>query len=204
MAAKDRSRSNASGRFPHWVLSVTGPLNWEYSKRFYLNTGVIYWRDTPQARKLGELWHKNWLHYYFHTGRTQDQPAFNYSLEIMGFPFGVLNDKYNARVSASPLYAPGGIIYHFYHGVETERASDTILDELLIRYRASGVVDINLVSKAEFCNHPWVRDDQTAIVKSLVMGNYSNSLNIIWRKCKNGILNPQRSMRLMKRMLFRR
>ena len=153
-AAIDRNCVDPHGGFPAWVIPDFERLRWRYPTRRYLNTGVIFWRDCAATRALGLMWHRNWLHYTTTVDNPADQPAFTYSLDVLGIEPKIMDDRFNARVGVLPEFASGARIYHLLSG--DERAEGTFVDEMLSRYRETGTVDFSLVDAAVARGHPWV------------------------------------------------
>ena len=83
-AAIDRSRKYPFGDFPTEQLPYFERLGWVPPTRFYLNAGVIFWRDCRAARDLGILWHQNWRKFFETVNNPLDQAAFNFSADSLG------------------------------------------------------------------------------------------------------------------------
>jgi hypothetical protein len=153
-AAIDRNRVDPRGGFPAWVVPDFERLGWRHPTRFYLNAGVIFWRDCDAARALGKLWHENWLRYTTSVDNPADQPAFNHSIDALGLEPKIMDDAFNARVGVSREFAKGARIYHLLSG--DERAHGTFIDLLLTRYRQTGKIDFRLIDDAVDHGHPWI------------------------------------------------
>lgn len=153
-AAIDRNLVNPDGGFPSWVIPDFQRMGWPHPTAFYLNTGVVFWKDSSAARALGQAWHENWLAYYKTVDNPADQPAFNRSLDTLGIRPKIMSDIYNARVGISRDFARGAVIYHLLSG--NERANGTFVDELVARYRTNGTVDFALIGATAGRNKPWI------------------------------------------------
>jgi hypothetical protein len=153
-AAIDRNRVHPRGGFPAWAAPDFDRLGWRHPTRFYLNAGVIFWRDCSEARALGTLWHENWLRYTTSVDNPADQPAFNHSIDALGIEPEILGDAFNARVGVSSEFAKGARIYHLLSG--DERANGTFIDRLLTRYRQDGTIDFRVIDDVVGRGHPWV------------------------------------------------
>ena len=79
----------------------------------YLNSGVIFWRDDPQAHRLGEKWAQCWDGSAA-SGLGYDQPALNRAIETADINVHVLDDRYNAQFKANPSAGADAAIWHFY------------------------------------------------------------------------------------------
>ena len=47
-------------RMPGNMLPVFAQMGWRTPANWYFNSGVVYVNDTPEARRLYELWHEKW------------------------------------------------------------------------------------------------------------------------------------------------
>lgn len=89
----------------------------------FVNSGVIYFADSPRAHAVGRMWHENWNASVLRTGRLIDQPAFNHALGTSGAELCVLPHGWNAQIVRAPATARDATIWHYYHSCE--RADDT-------------------------------------------------------------------------------
>lgn len=153
-AAIDRNCVDPDGGFPAWVIPDFERLGWKHPTRFYLNGGVVFWKECPEARELGRLWHENWLKYTTTVDNPADQPAFNHSLSALNIEPKIIDDAFNARVGISAEFARGARLYHLLSG--DERANGTFIDTLLAQYRAIGTFDASLVERVAANGDPWV------------------------------------------------
>ena len=153
-AAIDRNLVNPEGGFPSWVIPDYQRLGWPQPTEFYLNTGVVFWKESPEARALGRTWHENWLKYFGTADNPADQPAFNHNLNALGIRPKIMSDFYNARIGVSRKFAQASI-YHLLSG--NERANGTFIDELVAHYRINGTVDFTLIDKTAKRGEPWMK-----------------------------------------------
>jgi lipopolysaccharide biosynthesis glycosyltransferase len=79
----------------------------------YLNSGVIVWKDHPQAHRLAEIWEQYW-DASAANGYGYDQPALNRAIEWSGVTCHVLDDAYNAQICANPSSGVDAAVWHFY------------------------------------------------------------------------------------------
>jgi hypothetical protein len=152
-AAIDRSPKVPTGSgFPVWAEPPFDRLAWPYPTRYYLNSGVVFWRDTPITRRLGKLWHENWNQFFRESNDFADQPAFNYSLNALGVAPAIMHDKYNARVGLSREFARGALIYHFYAS-DPASAGSAAVEYLLTKFRAGIALDASAFDEAVAHSH---------------------------------------------------
>ena len=147
-AAIDRSPAAPAGSgFPSFAVAAFDRLGWSHPARFYVNCGVVFWKDSETTRRLGQMWHKNWQSFYHESNDYADQQAFNYTLNDLGINPTILNDKYNARVGLSPAFALGAAIYHFYasdYGIPGCAA----VDRLLSKFREGAELNVSVIQAA--------------------------------------------------------
>lgn len=152
-AAIDRSPKapNGSG-FPTFASPAFDRLGWSHPTRFYVNCGVIFWRDTPITRSLGMLWHKNWQIFFRESNDFADQPAFNHCLDAMEIAPFIMHDRYNARVGLSREFARGASIYHFYAG-DYGIPGSAAVEHLLTKFRSRAPLDVSDIDAALAYSH---------------------------------------------------
>ena len=152
-AAIDRSpKAPAGSGFPSWAEPTFDRLGWSHPPPFYLNSGVVLWRDTPMSRRLGKLWHQNWLRFFDMSKDFADQPAFNYSLNSLGISPAIMHDRYNARVGLSREFADGASIYHFYAS-DDGLPGRMAVEEMLTKFRAGVALDGSAIDAALARSH---------------------------------------------------
>jgi hypothetical protein len=152
-AAIDRSpKAPAGSGFPSWAEAAFQRLGWPYPPPHYLNGGVVFWRDTPITRRLGRLWHENWLRFYNASDDYADQPSFNYSLSSLGIVPQIMHDKYNARVGLRLEFADQASIYHFYAS-DNGTPGSAAVDELLSKFRDGAALDLLTIRAALVRSH---------------------------------------------------
>jgi lipopolysaccharide biosynthesis glycosyltransferase len=79
----------------------------------FFNSGVIFWREDPEAYRLSQLWEQFW-DLSVSNGCGYDQPALNFAIEKSGVSFQVLDDRYNAQIRANPAAGVDAAVWHFY------------------------------------------------------------------------------------------
>lgn len=78
----------------------------------YYNSGVIYVKDSPVAKKFYEKWNKNWLEGR-EKGVNMDQPAFNKTNIELGYPIQSLNDIWNCEFIHGIRFLKDAKILHY-------------------------------------------------------------------------------------------
>lgn len=153
-AAIDRSPLMPGGNgFPSWAEPAFERLGWPFPSKFYLNSGVVFWRDTSITRQLGRLWHENWLRFFRESNDFADQPAFNYCIDHLSGLFPrIMDDKFNARVGVAPEFARKAAIYHFYASGPGTPGSIAV-NELLMRFREGSLLDKLAIDAAIVRSH---------------------------------------------------
>jgi hypothetical protein len=152
-AAIDRSPEMPGGNgFPSFAAPAFERLGWPQPSRFYLNSGVVLWKDRPITRQLGRLWHENWARFFRESNDFADQPAFNYSMDLLGISPGIMDDKFNARVGVAAEFARDACIYHFYASGPGTPGSVAV-EELLERFRGGARLDKSAIDAAIVRSH---------------------------------------------------
>lgn len=109
--------SNHSSQYPKNLskkeYNIFIENSWKLPSNYYYNSGVIFWKDTNQAKLLGDTWLSKWLQSSV-KGTHFDQPAFNSAINSLDFPVCLLSDKYNSQVTSNPTSSFDASIWHFY------------------------------------------------------------------------------------------
>lgn len=80
----------------------------------YFNSGVIYSKDSDEANKLWELWHKYWC-YGEQKGVAIDQPALGKANMQCNHIIQQLPREWNTLVYMNPIFIFDGRILHFWN-----------------------------------------------------------------------------------------
>ena len=134
--------------FPGSEMEYYRKCGWSIpSDGIYLNAGVIFWRSCPEAMELSrhyqhtiDAMHRNGL-------MINDQPAFNWAVELWGGEVGILPDRYNAQVGANPLSGLDASLWHFNESVGPGKTM-TFFNEGLELISANGYLDSAFIQKA--------------------------------------------------------
>src|ERR1700722_11943949 len=94
-AARDRNRTNAAGTFPADRVDDFRRMGWPHPTPFYVNSGVVFWRDSPAARELGRLWPANWRKFFETLENPMDTAALNTSIANLGITPTIVDHRFN-------------------------------------------------------------------------------------------------------------
>ena len=84
-----------------------------YESGEYFNSGIMVWRDIPEAHEISDAWAAAW-DISAAKGHHIDQPALNHVLRSLNKPVRTLDDRFNAQVRANPATSPDAAIWHFF------------------------------------------------------------------------------------------
>jgi hypothetical protein len=171
---------------PPDVQPLYEKMGWSYPPRYYFNTGVLYMRDTPAARKLGEEWHGRWRRQFDTLGRHEDQFAFNTAVKDLSVPVRVLSSRYNAMVKTSPWYAHRASIFHFFTSGKSPEPG-TILAQLVKCFQETKGLDADAVERFCRSGYPWTAESWLLLAAA---GNYSGAWPLISRRLFGWRKNP--------------
>ena len=140
----------------------------------YLNSGVVFFADSPRARAAGRLWHECWNSGVRCTGRHVDQPAFNHAIRASGAELCVLPHAWNAQINRSPLTARDAVLWHYYHS--RQRPADTSFAIEVRRLSARHPISPSVVQRLVSAEVPWPTDSwlrRTVVAETLRRGRLS-------------------------------
>jgi len=111
--------ANHNGTTPDeqlWIedRKVIEEMNWKVSIPCYINTGVIFYRNTHAVESFYSNWHKLWTEECAKTGRGRDQPACYAALSTTGLPVSELPAAYNWQMLNNAKDFYNSKIIHFY------------------------------------------------------------------------------------------
>lgn len=114
IAMAENHSSRFPENFPDMERLVYEKNGWQTPNiGHYLNSGVIYWKDHPEAHRLSLQWELLW-DASVNKGYGYDQTALNRALEISGVKFKVLDDRFNAQIRANASAGVDAALWHFY------------------------------------------------------------------------------------------
>lgn len=122
----------------------------------YLNSGVIYFADSPRAHVVGDTWQAVWTAGVHRTGRRIDQPAFNHAVHSSGAALQELSSGWNSQIVRAPATTRDAMIWHYYHSCE--RAVDTPFAIEAQRLSPRGSVDRSVARQLVSAELPWATD----------------------------------------------
>jgi hypothetical protein len=140
----------------HQSVDVTAArLGWRFDERRFLNTGVLWVRDSPAAHAFFAEWHRRWQKAAA-TGVAFDQPAFNSCVADGLARVGVLPDSDNWMIWETPRFCGRARIFHFIASLSDGRPpEDTLLFRLMNGFQRTGQLDAISVERAARQNLPW-------------------------------------------------
>lgn len=88
----------------------------------YLNSGVIFARDSDVSHTLYETWHNIWKQGIYHHAIYIDQPSLAKANELNGYPIIILNGEYNCQITENGLqFLNNARIIHYYASNASKR-----------------------------------------------------------------------------------
>ena len=88
-------------------------LQFETNSDFHINSGVLYFKDSPAAHSFAKCWHKRWEE-SCSKGIIVDQPALHQAIIDSGEILKLLPDYMNAQFGRNINTLADGIILHYY------------------------------------------------------------------------------------------
>ena len=147
-------------------------MNWDVSGFPYINTGVLYFTDTPAAYEFSDKWHFFWSQSSAATGKHQDQPAFNKVLRERKSRFSLLPDRYNAQFKMNAACIEDALVWHYYGSLGGSRST---YFERLVQRVSKGNLRVDQAAVAELLKneYPWACEtwmDRWVIERSMKRG----------------------------------
>lgn len=130
--------------------AIIETMGWNISQEVYFNAGVVYFNDTPNARRVSNDWYRLWLSSYAECCDYRDQPAFNAALNDVCPNVTILQDKYNAQFKKTPSSFYEAHLWHYYAGYNELMTKF----EIAIQQIVDGRPKINIVELVTSV-HPW-------------------------------------------------
>lgn len=140
--------------FPEAWNELYACLGWKYPTSVYVNGGVLMFRDTPQAHRFGEEWHRRWIQSR-DAGVSSDQPSLNSALFESGVDVTLLSNADNAMVLMEPWRFRGCRVAHFF---ESNEVGGTLMTYLVRRLMETGRFDETAIERCIAEGHPWMPD----------------------------------------------
>jgi hypothetical protein len=131
-------------------------MKWRLGEEAYINSGVLFYNDTPGTYRFASLWHQKWLDWTKQRARYRDQPALNAALFEAQPRLNILSHRFNAQFRTSAGVAKNAIVWHFYSSLGGPIL--TGFDELVQRLlQGDGEVFEKQVQALMRQRHPWRR-----------------------------------------------
>lgn len=149
-ASQNRDHVDRTGEFPpHIGNSIYRPMGWEHPFLPYVNSGVMYCRDTPECHALYRRWHELWNEQVKRTKRHLDQPALNRAIRESPGSLRLMPPEFNPPVDVGPEFETGAWVYHYYLSVHSGTPRpDSLLGMASNAIRHSGKVSPRLLRRA--------------------------------------------------------
>ncbi|MBI3466188.1 MAG: hypothetical protein HY000_24505 [Planctomycetes bacterium] len=133
------------------VGRVYQALGWRWPLKILYNSGVMFFRDTPAARMLGDEWHQRWRE-TLGIGCVLDEPALNRAIDVLRVSCEDLTPRYNALVLGWPGLFRTCAIAHFLESCET---GITLMSHLVQVAKSSRTMDWAAYDRCITEGHPW-------------------------------------------------
>ena len=151
--ARNHSREIFSEQVWDRDRATLDAMDWSIGSEVYLNGGVLYFNDTPSARKFATEWHGRWLESSARCDTCRDQPALNSALAACRPRLTLLPDGFNAQIVPSPEAAVDALVWHFY--ASAARPASTGFDELVGNLLSGGTLSPGDIRRYALSRHPW-------------------------------------------------
>lgn len=155
-AAVNHSKDTFAEQLWDGDTQVLKDMQWAMGQNHYLNTGVLYFADTPNAHELGRRWHECWQASMTRLGRHVDQPAMNHALHGSCARLAILPHRYNAQILVAPNVAMDAAVWHYYGS--SKRQPLTTYEVLISRLGEGREVSLSEIRALVACRHPWRRN----------------------------------------------
>ena len=97
-----------------WLIEDNLKKNlFEHSLKYHINSGVLYFKDTPTAHSFAKIWHTHWLE-SCKKGIFIDQPALHQTIIDSGKVLHLLPNFMNAQFGRNINTLIKGVILHYY------------------------------------------------------------------------------------------
>jgi hypothetical protein len=132
---------------------VVDRMQWQIRKDVYINSGVVFFNDSPGAFDFGQEWHRRWRLSFDALQSVRDQPAFNSALLKMSTSLRILPHRFNAQFRMCPAVARNAAIWHYYNMIRGE--PDTIFEQMERRIMSGWIPDDSALAVLIGARHPW-------------------------------------------------
>lgn len=184
-AVPDSTGLRPPGTCPRWVHRLYARLGWTVPATPYFNSGVMFWRDTDDARTLGRCWEAAWEDTRA-LGEPRDQPSLHRAIAQTGIRPEVLDATMNTFVEVHPYLVGAARVLHFFAGVPGR--GRTLIDTLADARLRGEPLDWQAVERARQHRTVWegasARDARSAIAE--------RTIRSVWRLLHDGDLADAR------------
>jgi len=153
VAAPDSHRYGEFSKLPAWIRDEVTAMGWREPKGAYLNSGVIWWNDTPKAKELGTTWASYWRELFEKRGFYKDQASFNAAIEASNPRVDIATNQWNALIGFDPRFGRRAKIMHYFGNPQQLHRS--LLGRLAAGLRDHGEFDGALFEKFRKRCDPW-------------------------------------------------
>lgn len=154
--ARNRSLAAFNEQLRDMDVATLAAMGWNTGKEVYINTGVLFYNDTPGAHQFAAEWGRRWIRSFARLGCHRDQPAMNSALHDTQPRLTVLPDCFNAQFKHTASVAAGAIIWHYYASLnKSPHTPFEMLANDLMHGSTLGKAKIAAIAASE---HPWRRD----------------------------------------------
>ena len=129
-------------------------MKWPLSKRIFLNSGVLFYNDTANAKRFASLWHQKWLEAAGEQRKYRDQPALHAALFDAQPRLSILPHRFNAQFKATPRVAEDAIIWHFCGSHEVSTYFNSLVERILRGEKLCRNTVVEMIQRP----HPWRGD----------------------------------------------
>jgi hypothetical protein len=153
-AARNHSEDAVSEQIWEGDAAIVRLMGWHTPEDAYVNSGVVFYHDTPGAHRFGEDWHRMWLAGYHRTDRYLDQPAFNAALVNSGVKLAILPHEFNAQIKLrTDIY--DAAIWHYYASLNHQPL--TVFETLVQRLLSGQEIKTREIEGMVRSKRPWHR-----------------------------------------------
>ncbi len=152
-------------------IALYKEVGWRFPPRYY-NSGVVLFRDTPGAHRLGAEWQRRWR-IAWQAGQIADQFSLNSALADLEVKITTLPARYNAQIMMKRSTLRGAAIVHIF-SVAVGPDSDTALGQIAHRMKQTGKLDTDALRRMQQTGYPWA--DEGWISGQLAAGRYGAAL----------------------------
>jgi hypothetical protein len=136
--------------------AILSRMGWRIRQDVYVNGGVIFYNNTPDAARIGDDWHQKWLRSYAIAKSYKDQPALNAAIFDIAPRLQILPHRFNAQFKVLPSTVSSAVLWHFYATREDEPLTEV---ELLVGKLLKGAeLRRSHIESIVRRSHPWRRD----------------------------------------------